>query len=61
MPRRVLLAIELDDGGCCLWWTDSGIAPPLTGNPVAQILLGNAEASPDPVTIGVLYNATPGN
>ncbi len=57
----VLLAIELDDGGCCLWWTDSGITPPLTGNPVAQILLGNAEASADPVTIGVLYNATPGN
>ena len=46
----VLLAIELDDGGCCLWWTDSGIASPLTGNPVAQILLGNAEASADPVT-----------
>ena len=45
---HVLLAIELDDGGCCLWWTDSGITPPLTGNPVAQILLGNAEASADP-------------
>ena len=44
----VLLAWNCDDGGCCLWWTNSGISRPTDGQPRGADLVGNAEAAARP-------------
>jgi hypothetical protein len=55
-----LLALDLGAGECCLWWTNSGIARPMVGNPVAAIWVGNGDsATAADVTIAVVYDATP--
>ncbi len=59
--NNVLLALDLPAGGCCLWWTNSGISRPMSGNPVAEIWVANGEtAAAANVTVAVLYDSTPG-
>ena len=56
----VLFALDLAAGECCLWWSDSGITRPFTGNAVAKILVGNGDsAAALALTVAVLYDATP--
>jgi hypothetical protein len=55
-----LLALDLGAGECCLWWTNSGIARPMSGNPVAAIWASNGDATAAAdITIAVVYDATP--
>jgi hypothetical protein len=55
-----LLALDLGAGECCLWWTNSGIARPMSGNPVATIWAANGDAiAAADITIAVVYDATP--
>jgi hypothetical protein len=56
----VLLALDLGAGECCLWWTNSGLARPMSGNAVAAVHVGNGDsANACDVTISVLYDSTP--
>jgi hypothetical protein len=56
-----LLALDLPAGGCCLWWSGSGISRPFSGNPVAGIWVANGDggAMAADVVLACLYNATP--
>jgi hypothetical protein len=55
-----LLALDLGAGECCLWWTNSGIVRPMSGNPVAAIWVGNGDsAGAVDVTVAAVYDATP--
>jgi hypothetical protein len=56
----VLCALTIPAGGCCLWWTNSGIGCPMSGGPTATIQIGNGSTTAANVTIAVLYDATPG-
>lgn len=56
----VLLALDLGAGECCLWWSNSGITRPMTGNPVAAIWVGNGDsAAAANITVSAIYDSTP--
>ena len=42
---QLLEGLDLAAGECCLWWSDSGITRPFTGNAVAKILVGNGDSA----------------
>jgi hypothetical protein len=55
-----LLALDMAAGDCCLWWSNSGIALPMTGNPVAAVWVSNGDSTADvDITIAAVYDATP--
>lgn len=55
-----LLALDLEAGECCLWWEDSGLTRPFTGNAVAAIWITNGDDDEaNTITVSVLYDATP--
>lgn len=55
-----LLALDLEAGECCLWWEDSGLTRPFTGNAVAALWITNGdEDEANTITVSVLYDATP--
>ena len=55
-----LLALDLAAGECCLWWEDSGITRPFTGNAVDKIWVTNGDsAEANAINVSVLYDATP--
>ena len=39
------------------WAKDSGVANPLTGNPVSYVLVGNGEATPGTFNLAALYDS----
>jgi len=55
-----LLALDILPGEFCLWFSNSGITRPMTGNPVTAIWISNGDtAGASDVTVSVMYDATP--
>jgi hypothetical protein len=54
----LLAAIDLAEGEPWFWASDSGIANPLAGNPVAYALVGNGDDAAGTFSLGALYNST---
>lgn len=57
----VLANVYLPDAqSACVWFTNSGLDRPMTGNPVASITIACASAAAAAtVTLSVIYDATP--
>lgn len=56
----VLYAIDVAAGEFCLWFGNSGITRPFTGNAVASIHVSNSDVTAIAnITVAVLYDATP--
>ena len=51
-----LAAVKLAGGEGWCWAADSGIANPLTGNPVASVRTSNGSTTPAVLTLGVLHS-----
>ena len=57
---NILFAVDLAAGECSLWWSNSGITCPMSGNDVAHIWVGNGDsAAALAASVSVLYDATP--